>query len=87
MDSFIPSALRRQRNQRHLTLEAVSAATGMSPQHLSEIESGKKDGSVSVMKKIADVLKVTERTVRRDWRKARAFLFSHLGEGELPEQW
>ena len=36
---------------------------------------------------IADVLKVTERTVRRDWRKARAFLFSHLGEGELPEQW
>lgn len=35
---------------------------------------------------IADVLKVTERTVRRDWRKARAFLFSHLGddEGVLP---
>lgn len=28
---------------------------------------------------IADVLKVNERTVRRDWRKARAFLFSHLG--------
>jgi RNA polymerase sigma factor (TIGR02999 family) len=36
---------------------------------------------------IAEVLKVTERTVRRDWRKARAFLFSHLGDGEseLPE--
>lgn len=34
---------------------------------------------------IAGVLKVTERTVRRDWRKARAFLFSHLGEGELPD--
>ena len=33
---------------------------------------------------IADVLKVTERTVRRDWRKARAFLFSHLGDGEDP---
>lgn len=36
---------------------------------------------------IADVLKVTERTVRRDWRKARAFLFSHLGGddgSELP---
>lgn len=29
---------------------------------------------------IAGVLKVTERTVRRDWRKARAFLFSHLGD-------
>ena len=34
---------------------------------------------------IAGVLKVTERTVRRDWRKARAFLFSHLGDDELPE--
>ena len=34
---------------------------------------------------IAGVLKVTERTVRRDWRKARAFLFSHLGDGELPD--
>ncbi len=34
---------------------------------------------------IAGVLKVTERTVRRDWRKARAFLFSHLGEGTLPD--
>lgn len=31
---------------------------------------------------IADVLKITERTVRRDWRKARAFLFSHLGGDE-----
>lgn len=35
---------------------------------------------------IARVLKVTERTVRRDWRKARAFLFSHLGDAgaDLP---
>lgn len=35
---------------------------------------------------IARVLKVNERTVRRDWRKARAFLFSHLGEAgaDLP---
>lgn len=35
---------------------------------------------------IAGVLKVTERTVRRDWRKARAFLFSHLGDAgaDLP---
>ena len=32
-------------------------------------------------------LEISERTVRRDWRKARAFLFSHLGEGELPEPW
>lgn len=33
----------------------------------------------------ADVLGITERTVSRDWRKARAFLLSRLGEasGEL----
>ncbi len=29
---------------------------------------------------IADVLGVTERTLRRDWRKARAFLFTQLGD-------
>jgi len=33
---------------------------------------------------IAGVLKVTERTVRRDWRRARAFLFSHLGDDGMP---
>ncbi|MGY0557424.1 MULTISPECIES: ECF-type sigma factor [unclassified Lysobacter] len=31
---------------------------------------------------IAGVMNLTERTVRRDWRKARAYLFSHLSEGE-----
>jgi RNA polymerase sigma factor (TIGR02999 family) len=29
---------------------------------------------------IAMALGVTERTLRRDWRKARAFLLTHLGE-------
>jgi transcriptional regulator with XRE-family HTH domain len=56
MDSFIPSALRRQRNQRHLTLEAVSAATGMSPQHLSGIESGKRDPRLSSIERIAEAM-------------------------------
>ena len=40
MDTLIPAFLRRQRNQRRLTLEMLSAKVGMSPQHLSEIESG-----------------------------------------------
>ena len=40
---MIPAFLRRQRNQRRLTLENLSAKVGMSPQHLSEIESGKRD--------------------------------------------
>jgi RNA polymerase sigma factor (TIGR02999 family) len=34
---------------------------------------------------IADVLGVTDRTLRRDWRKARAFLLTQLGEAaEMP---
>jgi len=32
---------------------------------------------------IATLLQINERTVRRDWRKARAFLFSRLGGGEM----
>lgn len=38
MDTLIPAFLRRQRNQRRLTLEMLSAKVGMSPQHLSSIE-------------------------------------------------
>lgn len=56
MDSFIPSALRRQRNQRHLTLDDVSVMTSMSPQHLSEIESGKRDPRLSSIERMADAM-------------------------------
>ena len=56
MDSFLPSALRRQRNQRHLTLDDVSAMTRMSPQHLSEIESGKRDPRLSSIERMADAM-------------------------------
>ncbi|MCR6664202.1 MAG: ECF-type sigma factor [Luteimonas sp.] len=31
---------------------------------------------------VAEILGVTERTIRRDWRKARAFLHSQLGDAE-----
>lgn len=55
MDSFIPPALRRQRNQRRQTLEAVSGASGM-PQHLSEIESGKRDPRLSSIERIAEAM-------------------------------
>jgi transcriptional regulator with XRE-family HTH domain len=47
MHSFIPSAIRRYRNQRRLTLENVSGIAGMSVQHLSEIESSKRDPRLS----------------------------------------
>ena len=59
MDSFIPSTLRRQRQQRHLTLEAIAAITGMSPQHLSEIESGKRDPRLSSIERMAEAMGMT----------------------------
>jgi transcriptional regulator with XRE-family HTH domain len=59
MNSFIHSALRRQRNQRHLTLDDVSAMTRMSPQHLSEIESGKRDPRLSSIERMADAMGLT----------------------------
>lgn len=46
------------RGHRGLSGRDLAAAAGVSAPFISEIESGKKDGSVSVMKKIADVLKV-----------------------------
>jgi transcriptional regulator with XRE-family HTH domain len=39
-----------------LTLESVSGATGMSPQHLSEIESGKRDTRLSSIERIAEAM-------------------------------
>ena len=59
MDSFLPSALRRQRNQRHLTLDDVSDMTSMSPQHLSEIESSKRDPRLSSIERMADAIGLT----------------------------
>ena len=59
MDSFIPPALRRQRNQRRLTLENLSAKVGMSPQHLSEIESGKRDPRLSSIERMAEAMGMT----------------------------
>ena len=56
MHSFIPSTIRRFRNQRHLTLVNVSGIAGMSVQHLSEIESSKRDPRLSSIERIADAM-------------------------------
>jgi transcriptional regulator with XRE-family HTH domain len=58
MHSFIPSTIRRYRNQRHLTLENVSCIAGMSVQHLSEIESSKCDPRLSSIERIADAMEL-----------------------------
>ena len=59
MDTLIPAFLRRQRNQRRLTLEMLSAKVGMSPQHLSEIESGKRDPRLSSIERRAEAMGMT----------------------------
>ena len=59
MDTLIPAFLRRQRNQRRLTLEMLSAKVGMSPQHLSEIESGKRDPHLSSIERMAEAMGMT----------------------------
>ena len=58
-DTLIPAFLRRQRNQRRLTLEMLSAKVGMSPQHLSEIESGKRDPRLSSIERMAEAMGMT----------------------------
>jgi transcriptional regulator with XRE-family HTH domain len=65
MHSFIPSTLRRFRNQRHLTLENVSGIAGMSVQHLSEIESSKRDPRLSSIERIADAMELAVAGARR----------------------
>jgi transcriptional regulator with XRE-family HTH domain len=59
MDTLIPAFLRRQRNRRRLTLEMLSAKVGMSPQHLSEIESGKRDPRLSSIERMAEATGMT----------------------------
>jgi DNA-binding XRE family transcriptional regulator len=46
------------RSYRGMTSRDLASATGLSAPFISEIETGKKDGSVSAMKKIAVVLGV-----------------------------
>ena len=60
METLIPAFLRRQRNQRRLTLENLSAKVGMSPQHLSEIESGKRDPRLSSIERMSSFRSLAE---------------------------
>jgi DNA-binding XRE family transcriptional regulator len=50
--------LRVFRNYRKMSVSDLAAAAGISQPYLSEIESGKKTGSVDVLKRIAAALKV-----------------------------
>lgn len=46
------------RAHRKMSARALATATGLSAPYISEIESGKKEGSISAVKKIADALRV-----------------------------
>jgi DNA-binding XRE family transcriptional regulator len=52
------SKVRVWRTHRGMSARDVATATGLSAPYISEIESGKKEGSISAMKKIAEALKV-----------------------------
>ncbi len=57
--TLIPAFLRRQRIQHHLTLENLTGKLSMSPQHLSEIESGKHDPHLSSIERMAEAMGMT----------------------------
>lgn len=46
------------RSYRGMSARELAAATGLSAPYISEIEGGRKEGSVSAMKKIAEALQV-----------------------------
>lgn len=47
------------REHRGMTAAALADAAGISTPYLSQIESGKRDGSIDVMKRIANALRMT----------------------------
>lgn len=68
-DEFVPAEVvnalidgenpvRVWRSHRRLSARDLAERAGVSAAYISEIETGKKDGSISVMKKIAEVLDV-----------------------------
>lgn len=46
------------RGHRGLSARSLAEKTGLSASYISEIESGRKEGSISAMKKISEVLRL-----------------------------
>ena len=57
--SSLARTIRQLRRDRELSQEALAAAAGMHPKHLSEIERGNKDPRASTVARLADALGVT----------------------------
>ncbi len=69
-EEFLPSSMvdrilngenlvRVWREHRGLTVSALAQMAGIAQPYLSQIETGKREGTLQTMKKIADALKVT----------------------------
>ena len=59
METLTTSTLRNIRNKKKWNLVRLEAATGMSSQHISEIENGKRDPRLSSIERIAQALGYT----------------------------
>ncbi|MDO8213449.1 helix-turn-helix domain-containing protein [Conexibacter sp. CPCC 206217] len=57
--SSLARNIRHLRRERELSQEALAAAAGMHPKHLSEIERGNKDPRATTVARLADALGVT----------------------------
>jgi len=51
--------IRVWRQHRGLSVKALAESAGIAPAYLSQIETGKRDGTLSTIKKIADALDVS----------------------------
>jgi transcriptional regulator with XRE-family HTH domain len=57
--SSLARTIRQLRRERELSQEALAAAAGMHPKHLSEIERGNKDPRATTVANLAEALGVT----------------------------
>ncbi|RYE44175.1 MAG: XRE family transcriptional regulator [Hyphomicrobiales bacterium] len=53
--------VRRQRQDRQVTLEALADQVGLSYSYLGEIERGKRNPTLAVVERLADALKIDPR--------------------------
>lgn len=56
MTTLVPLSLRRHRIGRKLTQAGLAARTGMSAQHVSDIEGGKRDARLSSIERLANAM-------------------------------
>ena len=79
---LIGGALRRRRREHGRTLTDVAGQAGVSMQHLSDVERGRKDASSEILASVADALEVPLSRILREVGDRLAVL-EGLSYGEL----